>query len=143
MEGLKAGNTIKEKSRSKEKARAAVYQAKYKEKRKIFGNFMQTDDQKCAQFKIAKRIVANNRDTIGEHCISNDDDFVLAVSHINKKIAWKIYHKNLLEAEFAGDQQTLFQANTFSSVPCLIDSDMARQLKSKMKNGKGSNRSRN
>ena len=55
---------------------------------------MQQDDQKCDVFKTAKRMVKTNED-IGEQCIKKDNG-ILAVKNEDKKIAWKSYHKKLL-----------------------------------------------
>ena len=57
------------------------------------------NDQKYDVFKIAKRMLKNNQDNIGEQCIRNDDD-VLAISDEDKKIALKSYHGKLLNTEF-------------------------------------------
>ena len=67
-------------SRTKKKARRAVYQTKYNTERKRFRNFMQRVNQKCEVPKIAKRMVNANQDIIGEQCIRNDDG-VLRVSN--------------------------------------------------------------
>ena len=66
---------------------------------------MGRDDQKCDVFKIVKRMVKTNQDTVGEQCIRNDG--VMAVSQ-SKKIAWKSYHEELLNAGFAWDRNILF-----------------------------------
>ena len=85
---------------AKKKAGRTVYQAKCKAERKRFGRVMWRNDQKRDVFKIAKRIVKTNQDITGEQCIRNDNG-VLAVSDENKKIAWKSYHKKLLNTELA------------------------------------------
>ena len=48
---------------------------------------MQSDDQKCDVFKIAKRMVETKQDIFDECSTRNDDD-VLAASDEDKKIAW-------------------------------------------------------
>ena len=57
---------VRKVSRSKEKAWRAVYQAKFKEERKILRNVIRTsDDQKRDMFKVARRMVKTNQNTIG------------------------------------------------------------------------------
>ena len=58
------------------------------------------DDQKCYVFETAKRMVKINHNIIGEQYIRNDNG-IMAASHEDKKIAWKIYHEKLLNMEFA------------------------------------------
>ena len=67
-------------SRTKKKARRAVYQTKYNTERKRFRNFMQRVSQKCEVPKIVKRVVNANQDIIGAQCIRNDNG-VLQVSN--------------------------------------------------------------
>ena len=94
MKEVKTGTRKKgELSRSKKKARRAVYLAKCKAERKNFGNVMLwRDDQKCDVFKNAERKVKTNQDIIGEHCIKNDGS-ALAVSDEDKKIPGKSYNE--------------------------------------------------
>ena len=53
-----------------------------------------------------------------------------------KKRAWKIYHEQLLNTEFAWDRNSLSQADKITSLPCSIDKDTVRESVSKIKNGK-------
>ena len=88
MERVETGITSQEKYlEAKKKCRRTVYQVKHKPEWKRFGNIMQSDDQKCDVFKIAKRMVETKQDIFDECSIRNDDD-VLAASDEDKKIAW-------------------------------------------------------
>ena len=119
MEGVETGSTSKEKYLEvKKKARKGCLQAKCKAERKIFGNVMRRDDQKCDVFKIAKKMVKTNQDIIAEQCIRNDDG-VPAASNEDKKIAWNSYHEKLLNTEFAWDMSNLFQVDTVSGYTLL------------------------
>ena len=68
-------------------------------------------------------------------CIRNGDG-VLAVTDEDKKIAWKIYHEKFLNTELAWDGKSLYQVDTVSPVPHLIDKDMVGSSLNKVKNGK-------
>ena len=65
---------------------------------------------------------------------------ILLVSKIfigeKKKRAWKIYHEQLLNTEFAWDRNSLSQADKIISIPCSINKDTVRESISKIKNGK-------
>ena len=61
---------------------------------------------------------------------------MLAGSDEDMKISWKSCHEKLYNTEFACDMNTLSQADTVSSVPCLIDKGMVRHSISKARNGK-------
>ena len=111
----------------------AIYQAKCKTGRKIFGHILGRDYQKCDLFKVAKRMVKYNEGITGEQFIVNDDS-VLTGTQEDSKIAWKSYHKRILNTEFAWNLNRLSQA--VSSVPCSINQHMFRESTSKMKNGK-------
>ena len=54
---------------------------------------------------------------------------------IRKKL-WKSYHEKFVNIEFVWDRNSLFQADTVSSVPCLIEKNIVRESVIKMKNGK-------
>ena len=51
---------------AKKKFRRAVYKAKCEAEKNRFADVENRDDQKCEVFKIAKRMVKTNQDTIGE-----------------------------------------------------------------------------
>ena len=74
----RSGNreTLREVSRSKERPRRAVYQAKYKVERKRHG--------KCHMFEIEKRIVKTYQDFIGEQFIKNEN-----VRNSLEKLSWE------------------------------------------------------
>ena len=84
---------------------------------------MQWNEQKCNVFNIAKRMVR-----------------MLMVSKViideEKRRASKSYPERLLNKEFARERNSLSQADTITSVPCLIDKDMVRESISKIKKGK-------
>ena len=61
---------------------------------------IRSNAQKCDEFKIAKRMIRTNQDIIGEQWIRNDSG-ALAVGDEDKKIAWRNYHEDLLNTEFA------------------------------------------
>lgn len=83
----KQANTSKERYLEVKKARRAVYQTKWKVKRKRFGN-------KCGGMNrnliYSKRLVKTNLDVISEHCTRNNNG-ALAIK--NRKISFK--HGNL------------------------------------------------
>ena len=90
-EKLELGKEWKQRNKSKEKyleakkkAESAVYQAKCKPQRKIFGKVMWRYHEKQDVFKIAKSMVKTNQDIIGEQQIRNDDG-ALALSDKDKK----------------------------------------------------------
>ena len=90
-EKLELGKEWKQRNKSKEKyleakkkAESAVYQAKCKPQRKIFGKVMWRCHEKQYVFKIAKSMVKTNQDIIGEQQIRNDDG-ALALSDKDKK----------------------------------------------------------
>lgn len=63
-------------------------------------------------------------------------DNEMAVSDQDKIIAWRSYQEKLLNTEFAQGKNSLFESNTISSVPCVIEKGMIRELIRVMKNGK-------
>ena len=85
------------------------------------------------RIKIAKGLLKINQDIVSDQDII--DDGVLAVSDEDKKIAWRSYHKKLLNTEFAWDMNSLFQGYTVTGVSRLINKVMVRESMSKMKNG--------
>ena len=54
-----------------------------------------------------------------------------------KKRASKIYNEQLLNTEFAWDNDSLSQAVTIANIPCSIDKGMVRESISKTKKWKG------
>ena len=92
---------------------------------------MQRDDQKCEEFKIAERMVKTYQDITGAQYIKNDDG-VMIVSDEYEKIALK--GEKLLNTKFAGDRNSLSQADHVSGVTRVIDKEMVRDIISKIKN---------
>ena len=104
---------------------------------KLKGKDLETlcSDQKCEEFKIAERMVKTYQDIPGAQCIKNDNG-VMIVSDEYEKIALKGYHEKLLNTKFAGDRNSLSQADPVSGVTRVTDKEMVRELISKIKNGK-------
>ena len=102
MEKVETGNSKEKYLEVKKNTRKAAYQDKickrYAEQGKdleaLCGGMIRN-----VMFKIAKRMVKTNQDSIVEHHFKNDDD-VLAVINEDKKIAGKSYHEKLLNTEF-------------------------------------------
>ena len=117
---------------AKRRAKRAVYEARTESERKKFGNIENRDDQKQEVFRIAKTMVKDNRDIIGEQCIRNDDG-VLAVTEEDKKVAWKSYYEGLLNTENQWDRKDLSEVDPVISAAIDIDKDMVRKAIKKMK----------
>ena len=120
---------------AKRKSKRAVYEARSESERIKFANIENRDDQKQEVFRIAKSLVKDNRDIIGEQCIRNDDG-ILAVSEEAKKVAWKSYYENLLNTENDWDRNNLSEVEAVASAAVLIEKDMVREAIQKMKNRK-------
>ena len=72
-------------------------------------------------FKIAKRMFKTNKDITGKDVVRKSD--VLAFSDEDKKIVWKSHHEKHLSL-CAWKRSGVFQADAFSTIPCLIDRSM-------------------
>ena len=86
-------------------------------------------------FRIAKTMVKDNRDIIGEQCIRNDDGD-LAINEEDKKIAWKNYYERLLNTENEWDSNNLNPVEPVESAAIFIEKDMVRIAVKKMKKRK-------
>ena len=78
-------------------------------------------------------MVKTYQDITGAQCIKNDDG-VMIISDEYEKIALK--GEKLLNTKFAGDRNSLSQADPVSGVTRVTDKEMVRELISKIKNGK-------
>ena len=116
---------------AKRKSKRAVYEARSESERIKFANIENRDDQKQEVFRIAKSLVKDNRDIIGEQCIRNDDG-ILAVSEEAKKVAWKSYYENLLNTENDWDRNNLSEVEAVASAAVFIEKDMVREAIQKM-----------
>ena len=132
----KKGKTSKEVYlEAKRKSKKAVYEARSESERKRFANVEIRDDQKLEVFRIAKAMVKDNRDIIGEQCIRNDAG-ILAVSEEDKKIAWKSYYQRLLNTENDWDKSNLSPVEPVHSAAIFIEKGMVRKAVEKMKKRK-------
>ena len=120
---------------AKRKSKRAVYEARSESVRKRFSNIENRDDQKLEVFRIAKTMVKDNRDIIGEQCIRNDDGG-LAINEEDKKIAWKNYYERLLNTENERDSNNLTPVEPVESAAIFIEKDMVRIAVKKMKKRK-------
>ena len=72
-------------------------------------------------FKIAKRMFKTNKDITGKEVVRKGD--VLVFSDEDKKIVWKSHHEKHLSL-CAWERSGFFQADAFSTIPCLTDWSM-------------------
>ena len=126
---------------AKRRSTKAVYEARSESERIRFANIENRDDQKQEVFRIAKALVKDNRDIIGEQCIRNDDGG-LAVSEEDKKVAWKSYYERLLNTENEWDRKDLGDADPVISAAILIEKDLVREAVQKMRKRKAAGPSR-
>ena len=112
---------------AKRNACRAVYVAKSDEQR-LFGETVDKAFEKGTVFRIAKQIVAKNRDVVGAGCVKEIDGKVVTDKDKVKE-RWKNYFEKLLNEEFEWDKADLSTADkvcgeadtiTFSEVKSAI-----------------------
>ena len=87
----KKGGSREEYNNAKRLAKLAVYQAKQEAS---LADFSDIDPKGDKVFRIAKQMMRENQDVMGEKCVKNDEG-ELALTPEAKKAAWKQHYKGL------------------------------------------------
>ena len=121
---------------AKRAAKRAVSKAKDVERQK-FGEMLDEQDEKGAVFRVAKQIVRNNRDVVGEGCVKDTDGRIVVDE--NKLLeVWRAYYDALSNEEFPWNKATLSDVSMLSG-PCeKISLQEVRAAIKKMKCNKAS-----
>ena len=73
--------------------------------RQMFGEMLDEQDEKGSVFRVAKQIVRNIRDTVGEGCIKDLDGKI--VTEADKLLeVWRAYYDKLSNVEFLWSKDT-------------------------------------
>ena len=99
--------------------------------------FKDLDHKDTDVFRLAKSMKQENSDVIGEKCVRNNDD-EMAMTHADKKLAWKQHYEQLLNVEFTWNKDNLSPAKPVSSPPVLITADIVSEAIKTTKPGKAS-----
>ena len=75
-------------------AKKAVAKAK-REESEEFGRMVESEEGRQNLFKIAKRMVRNNKENIGGRCLKDDDGKIISGEE-NLKKRWKEYMEKLV-----------------------------------------------
>ena len=118
--------------KAKNEAKKAVAKAK-REASEAFGHMVESEEGRQNLFKIAKRMVRNNKENIGGRCLKNDDGKIISGEE-NLKKRWKEYMEKLLNEENEWDE--LVDADKIEGPEIEISKDEVRKAIKKMKNGK-------
>ena len=118
--------------KAKNEAKKAVAKAK-REASEAFGRMVESEEGRQNLFKIAKRMVRNNKENIGGRCLKNDDGKIISGEE-NLKKRWKEYMEKLLNEENEWDE--LVDADMIEGPEIEISEDEVRKAIKKMKNGK-------
>ena len=120
----KKGGSREEYNNAKRLAKLAVYQAS-------LADFSDIDPKGDKVFRIAKQMMRENQDVMGEKCVKNDEG-ELALTPEAKKAAWKQHYEGLHNVEFPWNPE-----EPPAQVPALlITPGMAQKAINKMKLGK-------
>ena len=128
----KKGGSRDEYNNPKRLAKLAVYQAKQEASLADFSDIVPKGDK---VFRIAKQMMRENQDVMGEKCVKNDEG-ELALTPEAKKAAWKQHYGGLLNVEFPWNSEELSEEPLTQGPASLITPGMARKAISKMKLGK-------
>lgn len=132
----KKGSCSKEKyTEAKKRAKRAVYDAKTKGDVEQFGNLSTNQNCRDNAFRIARQMVNQNKDIIGDACVKNDKG-VLVFSETEKIQAWKEHYERLLNEEFPWNSSQLDMGTPKEGPAPWIDKEYIRSALSKMKSGK-------
>ena len=128
----KKGGSREEYNNAKRLAKLAVCQAKQEAS---LADFSDIDPKGDKVFRIAKQMMRENQDVMGEKCVKNDEG-KLALTPEAKKAAWKQHYGGLLNVEFSWNPEELSDEPPTQGPVLLITPGMAQKAISKMKFGK-------
>ena len=86
-------------------------------------------------FRIAKQMISQNKDLIGDQCVKDDMGNVL-VDHGKIRNAWRSYYEHLLNEEFPWSRDILEAGEPVQGSPPEIKNEWVKKAIDEMKNGK-------
>ena len=118
--------------KAKNEAKKAVAKAK-REASEEFGRMVDSEEGRQNLFKIAKKMVRNNKENIGGRCLKDNVGKIISGEE-NLKKRWKEYMEKLLNEENEWDE--LVDADKIEGPELEITEDEVRKAIKKMKHGK-------
>ena len=130
----KKGGSKEEYLAAKRRARREIYKVKSEAQRPLLES-LDSDDDRNKIFKVAKQMMGENRDIVGEQCVKNDEGRV-AVEQEDLTKAWTEHYNRLLNIEFDWDRRGLEAMNPVAGPWPLIEVETVGKAIKNMKMGK-------